>query len=412
MNNPKDQWGNLISKIFYELSDQGSLKSEPTAFDLEVASASKLINYKTSFTFAVLNGPAGAGKSTVGKMIEQEGYQRIPRITTRPQRTGEIDGKDYYFVDEKGFKDRADAGLIVAQKTTYEFHRGFLRKSFHELKENNARGYSEGDSSLAALTEVGKEMSIRPEDVLHIFLLPPTFEEWRRRLEKQHAEGHFDKKELYRRLEEGIHYLDKSISHLEEFPRMLYLVNDNESRLQAVVKELFRNGAAEHLLIFACDDKGNPWRLSTKAYSHQIGEYHWIVIAYLFNRAGDVLIQKRKGSGVWDHSAAGHVDAGEEETAAIYREMQEELGIKAKLTFRGEGFITHPLTPSERKHFFKLYVGHTEGPFSIEPNEVSEVRFFSLKELETLLQKNPSDFSGGLHTTFAWLKEHTEKNGF
>ena len=68
-------------------------------------------------------------------------------------------------------------------------------------------------------------------------------------------------------------------------------------------------------------------------------EYHLIAHVCLFNKAGEMLIQKRKENkedwpGKWDISAGGAAKAGEESFQAAERELFEELGIKMSLELR------------------------------------------------------------------------------
>ncbi|MEP6822650.1 MAG: 16S rRNA (adenine(1518)-N(6)/adenine(1519)-N(6))-dimethyltransferase RsmA, partial [Chthoniobacterales bacterium] len=63
---------------------------------------------------------------------------------------------------------------------------------------------------------------------------------------------------------------------------------------------------------------------------------HRAVHILLFNDAGEVFLQKRsllkdRHPGVWDSSAAGHVDAGEEYDDAAERDLKEELGVQSRL---------------------------------------------------------------------------------
>src|SRR5208282_2515326 len=59
---------------------------------------------------------------------------------------------------------------------------------------------------------------------------------------------------------------------------------------------------------------------------------HKVVHVLVFNSSGELLLQKRSLSkdvqpGKWDTSVGGHVSAGEDIYSAVYREMEEELGV-------------------------------------------------------------------------------------
>lgn len=61
-----------------------------------------------------LIGASGSGKSTIEKVLsEKYGYKKIVSYTTRPQRIGETNGKDYNFIDNETFKEALYRGLFA-----------------------------------------------------------------------------------------------------------------------------------------------------------------------------------------------------------------------------------------------------------------------------------------------------------
>lgn len=67
----------------------------------------------------LLVGASGSGKTTVGKELESIGYQPLVSYTTRPPRHLEVEGQDYYFVDNENFPNN-DA---LVEEITYNGHR-------------------------------------------------------------------------------------------------------------------------------------------------------------------------------------------------------------------------------------------------------------------------------------------------
>lgn len=62
----------------------------------------------------VLLGASGSGKSTIENILSKDyGYEKIISYTTRPQRSGEINGKDYHFIDNCKFQDALRKGLFA-----------------------------------------------------------------------------------------------------------------------------------------------------------------------------------------------------------------------------------------------------------------------------------------------------------
>ncbi len=123
---------------------------------------------------------------------------------------------------------------------------------------------------------------------------------------------------------------------------------------------------------------------------------HRAVHILLFNDAGELFLQKRsrlkdRHPGVWDSSAAGHVDAGEDYDEAARRELQEELGVSAALQRVAK------LSASERtgEEFIWLYRGSSNGPFQLARSEIECGEFFSRGLVTDWLKARPHDFAPG-----------------
>jgi guanylate kinase len=100
----------------------------------------------------VLSGPSGAGKTTVAqRIIDQhsgsEGcLERSVSLTTRPPRPGEVEGADYFFIDDSQFADLAARGELLEKAKLF--------------------------------------------GTVPVFLLPPTIEELKRRMSSRAQDGH------------------------------------------------------------------------------------------------------------------------------------------------------------------------------------------------------------------------------
>lgn len=112
---------------------------------------------------------------------------------------------------------------------------------------------------------------------------------------------------------------------------------------------------------------------------------HRTVGVLIFNDKGQLLLQKRSETkdmepGLWCISASGHVIKGQTDAAAAHRELQEELGVDVPLTFFTK-FITENDRETERAALFK---GESNGPFALDIDEVSEIKFFDPREIKLL----------------------------
>lgn len=105
----------------------------------------------------------------------------------------------------------------------------------------------------------------------------------------------------------------------------------------------------------------------------------------VFDNNGQILLQQRSMTkdtdpGLWCLSASGHVLSGHtyEDTAA--RELQEELGISTHITL----LKTHLIRASHETEFTAVFKGFHNGPFTPHPQEISQVKFFTPKDLGQL----------------------------
>ena len=126
----------------------------------------------------VLSGPSGAGKGTLVKRV----LQRIPdawvsvSATTRKPRPGEVDGKDYYFLDQPRFDELVSQNGFLEWACVHGNSYGTLRSRVQD--HMNAGGQVILEIDVQGAFQVKKAM---PEAHL-IFIEPPSLEELERRL--------------------------------------------------------------------------------------------------------------------------------------------------------------------------------------------------------------------------------------
>lgn len=119
---------------------------------------------------------------------------------------------------------------------------------------------------------------------------------------------------------------------------------------------------------------------------------HRAVHILVFDAAGRLFMQKRSllkdlNKGLWDTSAAGHVDAGEDYAATAPRELYEELGVTADL---------HPLfklnaCPELGMEFIQVYGCRHDGPFVLNPDEIETGAWLEAAEVSArVAQDDPT----------------------
>ena len=122
---------------------------------------------------------------------------------------------------------------------------------------------------------------------------------------------------------------------------------------------------------------------------------------FLFNRRGQLLLQRlqsrrKRHPECWGSSVATYVIAGEDYKEAIVRRTREELGINLQ-EFESAGSTW--MMDEGCKKFIRVFSGHSDGPFSVDHDHISEVRFASVDEIVQAKQLMPWTFT----PTFAKL---------
>lgn len=128
----------------------------------------------------ILSSPSGAGKTTIARALLQaeRDLNLSVSATTRPMREGEVDGRDYHFVDQARFDAMVEAGEF------YEWARVFGH-SYGTPKAAIRDGLKQGRDFLFDIDWQGtQQLHQKAEaDVVRVFILPPSLDELRRRLE-------------------------------------------------------------------------------------------------------------------------------------------------------------------------------------------------------------------------------------
>lgn len=180
----------------------------------------------------VLSSPSGAGKSTLArKLLEDDSNVSLSvSATTRPRRPSEIDGREYHFLTRENFEAMSDRGEFLEDAMVFGNHYGTPRAPVEAMLIQGRDVLFDVDWQGARALRAAAS-----EDVVGIFILPPSMVELERRLHAR-AEDAEDviKKRMARSLDE--------ISHWEEYDYVL--VNTRIEETLAQIKQIL---AAERL---------------------------------------------------------------------------------------------------------------------------------------------------------------------
>jgi guanylate kinase len=131
----------------------------------------------------ILSSPSGAGKTTLTRMLMQDKALDLTlsvSVTTRPRRSSEVDGIHYRFVDRREFDRMKEGGDLLEWA---EVHGNFYGTPREPVEEVLAQGR---DMLFDVDWQGAKQMRERLEDdVVSIFVLPPSMRELRARLERR-----------------------------------------------------------------------------------------------------------------------------------------------------------------------------------------------------------------------------------
>lgn len=136
----------------------------------------------------VFSAPSGSGKTTIVKHLLQKQELNLEfsiSATSREQRGSEINGKDYYFLSFKDFKNKIKNDEFLEWEEVY-------RDNFYgTLKTEVERIWSEGKHVIFDI-DVSGGLRIKrkfPHETLAIFVKPPSIDELKRRLKKRKTES-------------------------------------------------------------------------------------------------------------------------------------------------------------------------------------------------------------------------------
>ena len=177
----------------------------------------------------VISAPSGAGKSTLVRRL----VASLPDLafsvshTTRPRREGEKEARDYFFVSRRRFASMIAAGEFIEWAEVF----GHL---YGTTKAQLERTLAGGRDVLLDIDVQGhQQVRKRLPEALSVFILPPSFQELKRRLTNRHSDAPED-------VERRLAAARQEISHWPEYDYLV--VNDRLLRATQALRAIVRAG--------------------------------------------------------------------------------------------------------------------------------------------------------------------------
>jgi guanylate kinase len=134
-------------------------------------------NLEKTGKLIVITGPAGVGKSTiVREVVRRTGAMLSVSVTTRAPRAGEVNGRDYHFIDRPAFDKLVSAGELLEWAQVFAQCYGTPAQPVHQALQAGRTVILEID------VQGGLQVAKLMPQAKYVLILPPDYKELRRRL--------------------------------------------------------------------------------------------------------------------------------------------------------------------------------------------------------------------------------------
>jgi guanylate kinase len=138
------------------------------------------------FLLLILSSPSGAGKTTLTRKLLDDSPTLHFSVshTTRPPRAGEVEGRDYHFVDRSHFDDLVDQGVFLEWAEVHGNRYGTSKAEIARARNSPVCTGMIFDIDYQGARQIRSTLS----DVVSVFILPPSMAELKRRLRGRASE--------------------------------------------------------------------------------------------------------------------------------------------------------------------------------------------------------------------------------
>lgn len=171
-----------------------------------------------------------------------------------------------------------------------------------------------------------------------------------------------------------------------------------------------RNTFQEHVVLV--DESDTATGVMEKMAAHDGPHLHRAFSVFIFNSAGEMLLQQRAASKyhsplLWTNACCSHPRQGESVMQAATRRLAEEMGMACELkelyTFIYMAEVGNGLTENELDH---VLAGTTDATPTINTDEVEDYKYLSISKIKQQIAQHPERFTEWFKITFDELCRH------
>lgn len=163
--------------------------------------------------------------------------------------------------------------------------------------------------------------------------------------------------------------------------------------------------------LIVVDEDNNVLEYRTKADCHEgDGILHRAFSVFLFNEAGEVLMQQRSGAKplwplFWSNSCCSHPRRGETEAEAAIRRIAEELGVETELEYVYTFTYHAPFgDKGSEREVCAVFLGRASEPIVVNETEIADWTWMSVEDLDRELARNTEAYTPWLEMEWAALR--------
>lgn len=167
--------------------------------------------------------------------------------------------------------------------------------------------------------------------------------------------------------------------------------------------------------VILVDNEDNVLGAMDKMDAHLLGKLHRAFSVFIFNSAGELLLQQRNmdkyhSGGKWTNTCCSHPRMGEETLQAANRRLKEEMGMECQLTYAFNFTYEAALLDGIKEHEYDhVYFGVSDEAPILNPEEVAAYKYLSMEALQKDIEERPEEYTEWLKICFKQVQENIKR---